>query len=101
MKHLILASIAMVLFASGVQAQEKWPSDVARFIERRDGCDHFRGEEPYDEERRRYLNQKMAELCRGTDQALFRLKTKYQKSKKIMAVLDEYESKIEAPTRTK
>lgn len=101
MRHTVLASVAIVVFALSAQAQDKWPSDVARFIERRDGCDHFRGEEPYDEERRKFLNQKLIELCPGTDKALARLKDKYRKNKKIMAVLNEYEPQIEPPARTK
>jgi hypothetical protein len=101
MKHLIRASVAIALVASGARAQEKWPSDLARFIERRDGCDHFRGEEPYDKERRAFLNQKMNELCPGTDKALAGLKEKYRKNKKAMAVLNEYESQIEPSASTK
>lgn len=101
MKHAVLAFVAIVIFASSARAQDKWPPDVARFIERRDGCDHFRGEEPYDEERRKFLNQKMTELCPSTDKALARLKNKYRKNKKIMVVLNEYEPQIEPPARTK
>ncbi len=101
MKHSVVASVAIVLIASSAQGQEKWPSDVARFIERRSGCDHFRGEEPYDKERREFLNQKMTELCPGTDKALVRLKDKYQKNKKIMEALNEYEPQIEPPASTK
>ncbi len=101
MRHAALASVAIVAFASSAQAQDKWPSDVARFIERRNGCDHFRGEEPYDKERREFLNQKMAELCPGTDKALANLKDKYRRDKKITALLNEYEAQIEPPPPTK
>ena len=101
MTHAALASVALVVFASSAQAQDKWPSDLAQFIERRNGCDHFRGEEPYDKERREFLNQKMTELCAGTDKALANLKDKYRRNKKIMAVLNEYEPQIEPPAPTK
>lgn len=46
-------------------------------------------------ERLRFLNKKMTELCPGTDKPLARLKEKYRKNKKIMAVLNEYEPQIE------
>ena len=95
MKYLIRASVAIALVTLNAQAQDKWPSDLARFIERRDGCDHFRGEEPYDKERAAFLNQKMKELCPGTDKALAGLKQKYRNNKNAMAVLNEYEPQIE------
>jgi hypothetical protein len=82
------------------QAAKPLPPDVARFAERRDGCDHFRGEEPYDEERRAFLEQRLRELCTGTDRALARLKRKYRDDPAVMAVLERYEQKIEsAPER--
>jgi hypothetical protein len=99
MIRIIFASLAVSLFVWEAQAQDKWPSDVARFIERRDGCDHFRGEEPYDEERRKFLEQKLNELCPGTDKELARLKAKYRDDRNIMAVLDRYEPEIEGPAR--
>jgi hypothetical protein len=84
-----------LLFVLEARAQSQWPADVARFIERRDACDHFRGEDPYDEERRKFLHQKMTELCMGTDQELSRLKGKYRDDKKITSKLNEYEATIE------
>ena len=101
MTHAALASVALVVFASSARAEDKGPSDVAQFIERRNGCDHFRGEEPYDKERREFLNQKMTELCSGTDKALANLKDKYRRNKKIMEVLNQYEPQIEPPAPTK
>jgi len=101
MRHAVLASVVIVVFAFGALAQDKLPSDVARFIERRDRCDHFRGEDPYDEERRTFLNRKLTELCPGTDASLARLKDKYRKSKTIMAILDKYEPQIESRPRMK
>jgi len=84
-----------LIFALEAQAQSQWPADVARFIERRDLCDHFRGEDPYDEERRKFLQQKMNEFCAGTDKELERLKSKYRSDKNITSKLNEYEATIE------
>ena len=90
--HLLFGILALfLLFAVEAHAQSKWPADVQRFIQRRDACDHFRGEDPYDEERRKFLQQKMAEFCIGTDHELSRLKTRYRNDKKITAKLNEYE----------
>ena len=79
----------------GAHAQAKWPPDVARFIERRDGCDHFLGEDPYDEERRKFLQQQTLRLCVGTDNDLATLKKKYRGDNAIMAKLNDYEPQIE------
>ena len=97
--HRVLRILPLaLLFTIEAHAQSAWPADVQHFIERRDACDHFRGEDPYDEERSKFLQQKMTEFCNGTDQELSRLKTKYRTDKRITATLNEYEQQIE-PSR--
>lgn len=89
----LLFLISTCLYAG---AQAKLPADVARFIEKRDGCDHFRGEEPYDAERRAFLLKNMNKLCKGTDRQLARLKKKYAQQPAIMEKLNDYDEQIEA-----
>ncbi len=72
-----------------------FPQDVASYIERRNLCDHFRGEDPYDEERRAFLEKNILELCTGTDRQLAALKQKYSSNCAIMAKLEQYEPEIE------
>ena len=79
--------------ASG-QADE-WSADVATFIEQRDLCDHFRGEEPYDEERRKFLEKNIIERCTGTDGKLANLKEKYRGNSVVIERLSVYEEDIE------
>ncbi len=92
--------IVSILLISGISyAAEKsnvLPKDVSAFIEKRDMCDHFRGEEPYDKERRAFLEKNILELCTGSDAALANLKSKYINDKEVSSRLDKYESKIEA-----
>ncbi len=71
------------------------PVDVAKFKERRDLCDHFRGEEPYDAERRKFLEENLNKYCIGTDRELVSLRTKYSGNEAILRVLAGYEEKIE------
>ncbi len=92
----ILLSAAM---ASGTVATDSYPKDVAQFIEQRDGCDHFRGEEAYDAERGKFLAEQLQQLCTGTDKKLARLKSKYRANRQVMAKLGEYEERIESPSR--
>jgi hypothetical protein len=97
--HRVLRILPLaILFTVEAYAQSKWPIDVQRFIERRDACDHFRGEDPYDQERREFLHRKMKEFCIGSDKELTSLKTKYRNDKRITARLNEYEEQIE-PSR--
>ncbi len=93
-KHLCLLLLTSTCLYAW--AQEKLPADVARFIEKRDGCDHFRGEEPYDAERSEFLLKQMNRLCKGSDTRLAQLKKKYAQQAAIMEKLNEYEEQIEA-----
>jgi hypothetical protein len=68
-----LFAICGVFLACSATAQSRFPADLERFIERRDICDHFRGEEPYDQERCEFLHQRLLEFCVGTDKQLAEL----------------------------
>lgn len=80
-------------------AVEPFPREVTAFMVDRDGCDHFRGEEPYDAERRAYLEASIRELCIGTDARLARLRQRYASDPDVMAALAQYEDRIEAVAR--
>lgn len=71
------------------------PQDVAAFVARREGCDHFRGEEAYDEERGRFIRENLDKLCKGTDAELAALKGKYAKDAKVTEKLSGFEVTIE------
>ncbi len=99
-KGVSLILFSFLIFACSLSANAEehgsLPADVEKFVKRRELCDHFRGEEPYDEERRRFLAMRLNETCRGTDIELARLKGKYQGNSPIMKVLEQYEPAIEA-----
>ncbi len=71
------------------------PVDVTKFKQRRDLCDHLRGEEPYDAERRKFLEENMNKNCAGTDKELESLKLKYKHNEAVLRVLAGYEIRIE------
>ncbi|HJT40007.1 MAG TPA: hypothetical protein VJ762_06720 [Sphingobium sp.] len=73
-----------------------FPQEVTNFMVDRDGCDHFRGEEPYDGERRAFLAENIAELCTGTDAKLSMLRRRYAGDPAVIAALRGYEDHIEA-----
>ncbi|WP_439449549.1 hypothetical protein [Stenotrophomonas sp. ATs4] len=43
------------------------PADVQAFLTRENTCQHFAGEEPYDDERRRELEEAGAKYCEGRE----------------------------------
>lgn len=75
-----------------------FPREVTTFMVDRDGCDHFRGEDPYDAERRAYIAENIAELCKGTDARLAMLRRRYAGDPSVTAALRGYEDRIEQPT---
>lgn len=86
------------------QADSRWcelPHEVRVFTERREACDHFRGE-PWpegghddDRARRKELTEKMRDACAGTDARLAALRAKYRDDAVASAVLATFETDIE------
>lgn len=91
----VVVLLGLVSLAS--HGQQTLPPDVERFVQRRDLCDHFRGEEPYDAERRAFLEKRIRKFCTGTDAKLAALKRKYKGRSDVMAKLSEYETTSESP----
>ena len=92
---LIILLFSPVLGSASEHGNITLPKEVASFIEKRDLCDHFRGEPPYDEERRIFLHKNMIELCTGSDQDLANLKAKYRDNPTVLKKLSIYEEDIE------
>jgi len=78
-------------------AQTSLPDDVLRFVDRRDTCDHFRGEpiDPPDPERLREVLTMLSEYCTGTDVQLAELRARYHANSAVLTRLSEYETVIE------
>jgi hypothetical protein len=72
-----------------------FPSAVTAFMVDRDGCDHFRGEEAYDDDRRAFLEDSIRQLCTGTDTRLAALRKRYAGDPDVTAALANYEDEIE------
>lgn len=81
---------------NATQKTAPFPAEVTDFMVTRDGCDHFRGEEPYDEERRAYLEDNVQNLCTGSDAKLTDLRHRYAKDADVMMALKNYEIEIDA-----
>lgn len=77
------------------QAARALPREVQTFILRRDGCDHFRGEDPYDAERMAQISRQLTRLCTGTDAELARLKRRYANHPAVQKALADYDLRAE------
>ncbi len=94
-RYLISLLIWIPCFSFASEQPNQWPADVAEFMEQRSVCDHFRGEEAYDEERRKFLERNIIEWCTGMDNELAYLKEKYQGNSAVIERLLLYEEDIE------
>ncbi|MFQ5546791.1 MAG: hypothetical protein ACE5FV_00755 [Woeseia sp.] len=96
--------VSLLLLAAVLNARatgiSPYPHEVEDFIDRRELCDHFRGEEPYDSERAEFLARRIDETCSGTDEELLKLKGKYEDDEEIMRILNRFEEDIEADDGT-
>lgn len=80
----------MILFAVALAASSLPPA-VTRFIERREGCDHWRGEYSEDPVRRRQIERRTRQECTGTDRELDRLRRLYRRNPAVRDALKDYE----------
>ncbi len=60
----LLLGLALPVAAQSLQAL---PTDLTAFIQNYESCLHFSGEEPYDEERRAFLNEQIKQSCTGME----------------------------------
>lgn len=91
--------VMLCLIVDSVKAAEEGlPADVTKYVEQREGCDHFRGEvpDPPDAQRMKEIEQETRKLCTGTDKKLGKLKRKYAKNQAVLKRLNEFEETIEA-----
>ncbi|QJU57857.1 hypothetical protein HL653_08690 [Sphingomonas sp. AP4-R1] len=64
--------------------------DVARLLERREGCDHWAGEEPYDQARGREIAAALASLrCSAIERDEKRLRRKYARDAAALRLIDQ------------
>jgi hypothetical protein len=96
-RWIVLTSLALIACATA-----EFPAEVSAFVERRDICDHLRGEisgEPTGEEQGKEQAAQLDKYCKGTDNELSTLKQRYAGSQRIMDRLSTYESRIEPRRR--
>lgn len=66
------------------------PKDVVAYVERRNECEHFIGEEPYDEARRKYLTRVIRETCANANRDLAALRAEYRGRPEVLEALADF-----------
>jgi len=87
-----LLYLALMPLPVAVLAQDYLPRDVQRFVDRREGCDHMRGEL----DRMNESSREIRKSCGDTDKELAQLKLKYAANSTIMQILNQFETGSEA-----
>lgn len=73
-----------------VGARAAIPADVARYIDRRRGCNHWLGEDGYDAERAREIARVVKKLaCTRIDGDEARLRRRHARSPQILKAMDD------------
>ena len=67
------------------------PADAQHFMVKWQGCAHWLGEPGWNEERRRQIEEAIAELCPGVDAQGRRVFERHAGNAEVMARLAEYE----------
>ena len=90
---ILCAPLALVSCAGSYGSME----DVDRFIQRRESCDHFRGElpDPTERERLEDVIRTTNEFCAGTDAQLKLLRKRYANDPAVISRLSKFEDTIE------
>ena len=78
-----------------LSSADAMPSDVLAFVSQRDECEHWLGEEPYDNERGKEISDAINATCTGTDKKLSALRRKYKDHPAALETLAQYDNNIE------
>ena len=67
---------------------QQLPAEVATFIADQQNCEHFSGEEPYDEERRAFLNEQL-QGCDQLESRRTKLQQRYASDPGLLRLLEQ------------
>jgi hypothetical protein len=87
----MVCGITLQAMAQGgpiAQLKKDQPRDVVKMIDRYVGCNHWSGEEPYDEERRKEINRAISSLsCETLEKDEKKILRMYSKNRRALETL--------------
>ncbi len=92
-----MAAAALLIVLAGCASAPAAP-ELHAYLERREMCDHLRGEfpDPPDPQRMREVNEQIDVYCPGSDAQLAQLKQRYRDDPVVTKQLDALEPRIES-----
>jgi hypothetical protein len=97
MNKYLLISVVLGMCVSTVALAADVPKEMAKFIQRRESCDRWRGEDGYNKERQANINRA---ICQ-TYTELKRLKRKFKNRPDLQAKLNNFDPQIEEKDKAK
>jgi hypothetical protein len=80
-----MRAAALLLMTMTVAPAAAIPHDAARYLDRREGCNHWAGEEGYDAARRAQINKAIDELrCTALDRDERVLRHRYRHNRAVL-----------------
>jgi hypothetical protein len=101
MNKYLLTSAVLGMCVSTVALAADVPKEMTKFIQRRESCDRWRGEDGYNKERQANINRAICQACTGTDTELKRLKRKFKDRPDLQAKLNNFDPQIEEKDNAK
>lgn len=93
LRNLVIA-VSILAAPSIALAEDPIPPDVQGYLERRRACEHFIGEEPYDEARRRFLHLRILQSCSGINEQGQATRDLHHDDPKILKLLEAHNEPI-------
>ncbi|GHV03512.1 hypothetical protein AGMMS50229_02890 [Campylobacterota bacterium] len=91
----VLACLYAAPDSSQIDREQSYPKDVTAFVEQANDCEHWMGEEPYDEERLNEIIVAVEKLCEPLPKLYTALKDRYKNDKTIGDLLAKYNGFID------
>jgi hypothetical protein len=89
---MLLFAIVLAAAAPRPAATADTPAEIVKFLDRRAGCDHWTGEEPYDAARRREIEAAIADLkCARIERDEAALRKRYAADPALLHLIAEGE----------
>jgi hypothetical protein len=101
MNKYLLVSTVLSMCVCTVALASDVPKEITKFIERRESCDRWRGEDGYSKERQANINRAVCQTCTGTDAELKRLKRKFKYRPDLQTKLNNFEPQMEEKDKAK
>jgi hypothetical protein len=90
----IVLAVSLIALPVIASPEESFPPDVEAYLERRRACEHFIGEEPFDEARRRFLRLRILQTCSGINEQGEATRELHKDDPRVLKLLEPHSERI-------